>query len=164
MVDNIITEQDSKRLMPNKTARAEDGVAQSAHIFLPYIVNVHIGGLANEVQQIIFSLARQLVLECRRGVEVILDGTLSMTTDDEDVLDAARECLLHNVLDGRLVYNGQHFLRRCLRRREEPRSVACGGNNGFAYALFLFHLMYSIHYVNRARGAQHPALFMKICN
>ena len=150
--------------MTDKTACAEDGVTEAAHIFLPHIVNIYIRSLADDVEQLRLPLALQFMFERRCGVKVILDGTLSVTADDEDVLNAACKSLLHNVLNGRLIYDGQHFLRRRLRRGEETRSIACGGNDGFAYALFLVHLICSIRYVNRARGAQHPALFMKICN
>src|SRR2546428_13920355 len=47
------------------------------------------------------------------------DGALAAAGHHDHLLDPARDRLLDAVLDGRLVDQGQHFLRLCLRHRQE---------------------------------------------
>ena len=98
-------------------------------------MHVHIRRLAYEIEQFPLPLSLQFVFERGRRVEMILDGALPVSADDEDVLDAAQERLLDDVLDGRLIHDGKHFLRRRLRGGEEARAVSCGGNHCFSYRL-----------------------------
>jgi hypothetical protein len=60
------------------------------------------------------------VLQLERAVEVVFEGPLAATGDDQDVGDPGPDGLLHHVLDGRFVYQRQHLLRLGLGRREEP--------------------------------------------
>ena len=72
----------------------------------------------------------EAVLELERAIEVVLEGPLAAAGDDQDVGRCpALDRLLHHVLDGRLVDDGQHLLRLRLRRREEPRSQAGRGDD-----------------------------------
>ncbi len=49
-----------------------------------------------------------------RAVEVILDGFLAPARDDEDVLDSSQSSFLNNILNNRLVHEGQHSLGTAL--------------------------------------------------
>jgi hypothetical protein len=71
------------------------------------------------------------VLELEIAVEVVLDRVLTAAGDDEDVVETRRNRLFHHVLDGRFVDDRQHFLRLALRHRQEPRSEAGRGDDGF---------------------------------
>ena len=68
----------------------------------------------------------EVVLELEVAVEVVLDGALAATGDDEDVVDAGAHGLLDHVLDGRLVDDRQHLLRLAFvaGRNRVPRPAA----------------------------------------
>src|SRR5690606_8062662 len=56
------------------------------------------------------------------AVEVVLDDRLVAARHEHEVLDARRECLVHDVLDHGAVDDGEHFLRHGLGRRQETRT------------------------------------------
>jgi len=57
-------------------------------------------------------------------VEIVLDRAFATTGDEDDMLDSGFEGLIDNVLNGRTVNDGQHFLRDGLGRRQNPRAHA----------------------------------------
>ena len=142
MIDDIIAKKNSKGLVTDKAPRTENGITKTAHIFLPYIVNIDICGLPHEIQQVLFALSFELILKRRSRVKVILDGTLAVSANDKDIFNAALQRLFHNILDGWLVHNGQHLLRRCLGCGKKSCPISCCRNDSLSYAL-LFHLMYA---------------------
>jgi hypothetical protein len=61
----------------------------------------------------LLELARlfQVPFELEGPVEVVFDGPLAASGDDEDVGDPGPRRVLDHVLDGGLVHQGQHLLR-----------------------------------------------------
>ena len=135
MVNDIITEEHGKRLIADEGTGAQNRISQTAHILLADVVDIDIGRLTQDVEKILPPLTQELVLECRRRVKMILDGAFPMTADDQNFLDTACQGFLHNILDGRLIDNGQHLLRCCFRRRKKSCSISCCRNNRFSYLL-----------------------------
>ena len=95
-------------------------------------MDADVSRVLHHLQEVELALLLELCLKRRRRVEVILDGALAVAADDEDLLDAARERLFDDVLDGRLIDDWQHLLRRRLRSRQEARAVACCWNDRFS--------------------------------
>ena len=62
------------------------------------------------------------ILEEWRCVEMIFDGTLAATGDDDDVLDAGGHALFRDVLDLGLIDDRQHFLGLCFGRGQKSRA------------------------------------------
>ena len=82
-------------------------------------------------QSALVALFRQDRLKLRHTVEVILQRILVTSGDHQHVGEARRHGLLHDVLDGRFVHDGQHFLRHGLGGRKEASAQSGGGNDGF---------------------------------
>ena len=55
-IDNIIAKQYRERFIPNKLFRAQYRMSQSLRLFLPNIMNRHVGNLAYQFQQLGLSL------------------------------------------------------------------------------------------------------------
>ena len=69
---------------------------------------------------ILVALAQRM-LKLELNVEVILDHVLAAAGDEHEMLDPGFHRLIDDVLDHRLVDDGEHFLRHRLGRRQEPR-------------------------------------------
>ena len=131
MIDDIVTEQYGKRLVTHERFRAEDGIAEAAHILLADVMDFDGRRLLHELQQVRLPLATEFRLELGCRVEMVFDGALAVAADDQDVLDAARERLFDDVLNRRLVDDGQHLFRRRLRGRQ-ARAITGRRNDGLA--------------------------------
>ena len=64
---------------------------------------------------------------------MILDGVLSFSRDDNDVLNPGNDALFDNVLNLRLVHDGQHFFGLGFGRRQKSRAEPGGRQNRFAH-------------------------------
>ena len=131
--DDVVAEEDSERLVAHQGARAEDGVPEPEGLLL---ADVGDGGQLRDGLDLgeLLGLAAvlQVVLELEGGVEVVLDGALVAAGDEHDLVEPRRHRLLHHVLDGGLVDQGQHLLRLRLGGGEEPGAEPGGGKDGFA--------------------------------
>src|SRR5262249_11743908 len=72
----------------------------------------------------------QVVLELEGGVEVILDRALVAAGDEDDLGQPGGHRLLHHVLDGGLVDEGEHLLGLGLGRGEEASAEPGGREHG----------------------------------
>src|ERR1700720_2394083 len=63
---------------------------------------------------------------------MVFDGILAFTGDDDDVLDAGGDALFSDVLNLRLVPDGEHFFGLRFGSGEEARAEARGREDGFA--------------------------------
>ncbi len=71
-------------------------------------------------------------VELEHPVEMVLDHTLVAAGDEDEMLDAGLPCLIHHVLNQRLVDDGQHFLRHRLGGGQDAGAEAGDGEDGFA--------------------------------
>ncbi len=74
-------------------------------------------------------------LQLRGTVKMVFNQALAAVGDNQDIRDAGADGLFHNILDGGLVHDGQHFLRHGLCGGKNPRPKPRGGDDGF----FDFH-------------------------
>jgi hypothetical protein len=79
---------------------------------------------------VVRTLGEQVRLELGHRVEVVRDVVLVAPQDDQHVIDARRHRLFDDVLDGRLVDDGQHLLRHRLGGGKEPRAETRSGDDG----------------------------------
>jgi hypothetical protein len=120
------------RSSPRRTAKGS--VAEAEGVTLPDVVDppeVRRGRDGGEPLEI--SLALQHLLELEVAVEVILQRALAASGDEQDVLQSGLDRLLHHVLDGGLVDDGEHLLGRGLGRRQEAGAEAGSGDHGLAH-------------------------------
>ena len=71
----------------------------------------------------------------RAAVKMVLYGTLSATTNNQNIGNTASQCLFNNILNGGLIHNGQHFLGAGLGSRQKTCAQASGRNNCFGNLL-----------------------------
>ena len=125
-------QQHGERLVADVVAGRADGVAEPQRLALADVVDVgQVGDGPDLLELLELAGPFEVGLQLEGAVEVVLDGPLVATGDDEDVGDAARHRLLDHVLDGRLVHQGQHLLGLGLGGREEAGPEAGGGDDGF---------------------------------
>jgi hypothetical protein len=135
--DHVGQEQ-RERLVADQVARAPDGMAETERNLL-----AGEAGLARARLQalkmrelVVLAALRQRVVKFELQIEMILDDALVAAGHEDEVLDAGFARLVHDILDHRLVDDGQHLLGDRFRGREEARAEA--GNREDCFADF-FH-------------------------
>ena len=132
--DQIVAHHDHKRFIPHGIFRAQHGVPQPELLFLPYGHDVHhFSDLTHLGQQLLLARSFQHAFQLKIVIKVILDDALFPVGDKHNIRHAGMHGLFHNILDDRLVVDGQHFLGNILARRQRPSSPASHGNNNLAY-------------------------------
>ncbi|CAM5338573.1 hypothetical protein SALBM311S_08117 [Streptomyces alboniger] len=132
-VDQVVAEKDRERLVADMAAGAEHRVAQAQGLALADVVDVgQACRVAHRVQAYRVALGGECLFQFEGVVEVVLDGPLVPTGDHQHVVEPGRGGLLDDVLDGRLVDDRQHLLRRRLRRGEEAGAEAGGRDHRLA--------------------------------
>ena len=113
-------------------AGAQHRVAEPLGLALANEVNVgEVGRLDHPLQSRVIALVFELLFKLGHCVKMVRDRVLVAADDHEDVVDARGSRLFNDVLNRRLVDHRQHLFWHCLRRWEEARTKASGGNNGF---------------------------------
>ena len=111
----------------------QDRVSEAERIALPHVVDAReVGRLGDAGQSLDVALVAQDLLQLEVAVEVVLEGPLAATGDEQDVLEPGGNRLLDDVLDGGLVDDREHLLRRRLRCRQEPRAESSSGDHRLA--------------------------------
>lgn len=64
---------------------------------------------------------------------MVLNGSLCMAADDKDLFNPACTDFLYNVLDGRNINNGKHFLGHRFCSWQETGSETSSRNYGFTH-------------------------------
>jgi hypothetical protein len=130
---DVVAQHDHEGLVAHVLAGHRHGVAEAAGLALADVVDVgHLGDGLHLLQHVELAGLPEVVLELEGAVEVVLDGPLAPAGDDQDVAQADPDGLLHHVLDGRLVDEGQHLLGLGLGGREEPGAQPGGGDDRLA--------------------------------
>ena len=113
---------------------------QSSRLLLPDERNVrHIGDGLQLLKLLGLAALFQPLVVFERVVEMVFNRFLVPPRDDEDVRDAGGDGLLHQILDGGLVHNRQHFLRHALGDRKHTGAQSGSRNDGLCY----FHNSFS---------------------
>ena len=150
----IVRQKDGERIVADERACAPDGVPQTERHLLTHgyeRAGLHLRALQRR-QRIRLVTFAQRSLEFKGDVEMLYKCGLAAAGHHAELLDACGPCFLDRVLNQRLVYNGQHFLRRGLCGRQEPCSQS--GNRQDRFSQF-FHPIVAFIKVTAAmwRGA-----------
>ena len=93
----------------------------------------HLRHLAHFLQLVQLAGTLQQVFELQVVVEVVFDDVLVTVGDEDHVLDMGTLGLFHNILDDRLVVDGQHFLGNILAGGKRTGTPSCDRKNDLAY-------------------------------
>jgi len=106
-----VAEQDGEGLVANQIARDQNGVAEAEWLLLARVADLHhVCDVSHQLGLLLLAVLFEKIFEEGRCVEVIFDGTFAAAGDDNDVLDAGGHALFRDILDLRLINDGQHFL------------------------------------------------------
>ena len=131
-VDQVVPEHDGEGLVTDVLFGPQHGVAETLRVALSDEVDVRErAGLDDPGELRLVALLLKGVLELGHAVEVIGEGVLVASDDDEHVVDPRCDGFFDDVLDGRLVDDGQHLLRHGLGGGKESRAQARGGDDCF---------------------------------
>src|SRR6202041_1880861 len=87
-------------------------VPQPQRFILPRVAEMQSAAdFAYHLRLLRFSFRFQKTFELRRKIEMIFDGILAASGDENNVLDSGSNAFFHRVLNQRLIHHRQHFLR-----------------------------------------------------
>lgn len=133
VIDNDIRQNHHEGAIANNGARAENRVAQPQRLRLAYVHD----GNARRADGLHFSqeLALHALLKERfefiGGVEMVFNRVFRRVSNQNDFFDTGGNDFIDNVLNHRLVNNGQHLFRNRLRSRQHVHPKTCYRNNRF---------------------------------
>lgn len=117
-------------------------MAQTQRLLLAHKEDVcHVGDAKALFQRLFLAGLCQLFFQLRAAVKVVLNDALVAAQNDEDIGDAGTHSFFHQILDGRLVHNGQHTLGHGLGSGQHAGAKTGGRDDGFGD--FLHHDPYS---------------------
>src|ERR1017187_5033110 len=100
-------------------------------LFLTDIGNVdHVRNLPNQTKQVSFTALRRGFLQFVPDVEMIFDGLLTATSDNNDLFATCREILFDSILKDWLIDQSKHFFWLRLRCWQKPSAEACRWDDG----------------------------------
>ena len=126
-----IAQQHVELLAGRLLGSAMHGMAQAKRLFLIHVADIQAASGLHGIGIRILAMGTQMRHQLRIRRKVLFDSLLIMAVDDDDLVGAACQALLYDVLDNRLIHYGQHFLRNCFRGGQESRTQTCGGNQSF---------------------------------
>ena len=91
----------------------------------------HISNAQTLLQHLFLAGLCQLFLQLGAAVKVILNNALVAAQNDQDIGNAGANGLLHQILDGGLIHDGQHSLGHCLGGGQYAGAKTRSRNNGF---------------------------------
>jgi hypothetical protein len=131
--DEDVAEQNGERLVADEIARDEHGVAQAERLFLPRVADLdHVADAAHHFGLVFFPFFLEKTHEAGGGIEMILDGIFPSAGDDDDVLDAGSDAFFGDILNLRLIDDGDHLFRLRFGGGKKTGTEARGGKNGLA--------------------------------
>src|SRR3989441_191701 len=138
--DQHVTEQNRERFVADKVASNENGVAKPERLLLPRVAELqHVADFSNHLGLVFFPFFFKKSLERGRRIEMILDGILAFAGDDNDVLDSRRDALFRDVLNLRLVDDGEHLFGLRLGGGQKARAEAGGREDRLSNFLMRVH-------------------------
>ena len=131
VVDQVVAEQHGEGVVADVIRGAQDGMAQTQWLALAHVVDVaKVAGLAHARKTLLVPFGLQRTLQLPMPVEVVLERGLVAAGHHEDIAQPGARGLLDDVLDGWLVDDRQHLLRRGLGRGQEAGAHAGCRNHG----------------------------------
>ena len=107
-------------------------MAQTQRLLLTHKQDVgHIGDAQTLLQHLFLAGLCQLFLQFGAAVKMILNNALVAAQNDQDIGNTGADGLLHQILDGGLIHDGQHSLGHCLGSGQYAGAKTRSRNNGF---------------------------------
>src|SRR3954464_1786012 len=132
LIDEVVAKQHGKGLVTNMCGSHQHGMAEASGVSLPYVMDLRqLAGLLNACQPRLVAFGLQRLLELDVAVEVVLEGPLVASGDEQHIGEASVHRFFDDVLDGWLVDDGQHLFGNGLRGRQEPGAESGGRNHRF---------------------------------
>ena len=142
----VVAQEDEEGLARRFAGGAQDRMAQALGIVLVGEGHGQGAGCVHGIGLGILAVVAQVGLKVGVRREIMLDLGFLTGVDDHGPVDAGGlEGLLHDILDDRLVENGQELLGHGLGGRQKAGTEARSGDDGF-------------HYVFLSSGVSHHAL------
>ena len=135
--DDIVPVEHDECLVPDETPREGERIARASHRLLIGEGYPSEGvERADTSEHLRPSRPREDILQLIGSIEISGDRLLAAREDDEDIRDARRDRIPHEILDDGCIHDGEELLRDRLRDGEESRPVASGeydtlGDHGF---------------------------------
>lgn len=152
--ENIVRQEESDRGVAHDGKGAAHGVsgAQRPRLAQEDAGDVRRDDASHGIQDLILAGILEGTLELGVGVEVILDGALRSTGDEDQLGDACVDGLFDSILDRRFVDDRQKLFRDRLGCRQKPGSEAGDeedglGDRGIAHAFSLLEIRGSVEEV-----------------
>ena len=128
--DHVVAVHDHEGVIAGEGLGHQNGVAKAEGLLLAHKEDVGQPGNAQaSLQRSLLAGLGQSGLQLGGAVKVILDNVLVAADDNQNIRDARTDSLLHNVLNGGLVHNGQHLLGHGLGGGQHTGAQAGGGDN-----------------------------------
>lgn len=133
-IDEVVTEKHGKRLITHVICGLQHGMPETAWLTLPDVVDVcEFRRPPDLIEPLGVMTLLQRLLDFICAIEVVFEGTLGAAGDEQNVREACGSSLFHYVLNRGSIDDGQHLLRRRLRRRQESRSKTSSRDDRFAH-------------------------------
>ena len=130
--DDVVAVDDHERIIARKGFGDADSVAEAEGLLLADKVDVgHAGNAKALFQHLLLARSGQLFLQLRAAVKVVFNDALVAAQDDQNIGDARTHGFLHQILDGRLVHDGEHPLGHCLGGGEHACAQTRSRDDGF---------------------------------
>ena len=128
--DDVVTVDDHEGVVAGEGLGHADGVAEAEGLVLADEEDVgQIRDAEALLQHLLLAGDGQLCFQLGAAVEVVLNDALIPAHDDEDVGDAGADGLLHQILDGGLVHEGEHPLGHGLGGGQDAGAEARSGDD-----------------------------------
>src|SRR6266581_2907937 len=158
--DQHVTEQNRERFVADKVAGNENGVAKPERFLLPRVAELqHVADFSNHLGLVFLSFFLQKSFERRRRIEMIFDGILAFAGDDNDVLDSRRDALFCDILNLRLVDDGEHLFGLRFGGGKKARAEAGGREDRLSNFLMRVHAISRRSVRNGGRICWHSLSF-----
>ena len=107
-------------------------MTQTQRLLLAHKQDVgHIGDAQTLLQHLFLAGLCQFFFQLGAAVKMILNNALVAAQNDQDIGNTGTDGLLHQILDGGLIHDGQHSLGHRLGGGQYTGAKTCSRNNGF---------------------------------
>ena len=141
-IDDVVAEQNGEGFVARERLRVQDGVCKPDGVLLPD--KIHIGEvfhLARDGQKLLFAVVFEQCVQFGRIIEKVFQYLFVAAGDDQDVFDARRNGLFHDILQRRFIDDGQHLFADRFGDGQEARAEACRGDDCLA-DFFCLHTVF----------------------
>ena len=128
--DDVVTIDDHKGVVAGEGLSHADSVAEAEGLLLADEEDVgQIGDAEALFQHLLLAGSSKFCFQLGAAVKVVLDDVLIAAHDDKDVGDTGADSLLHQILDGGFVHEGEHSFGHRLGGGQHAGAKTSGGDD-----------------------------------